>query len=46
MSGGFRTGALPALPVFILLEDTSRTAERPDCCNCGRASLLRWTSWA
>jgi hypothetical protein len=30
LSGAFRTDALPALPVFIFLEDTSRTAERPD----------------
>ena len=27
-------------------EDTSLTAERPECCNCGRASLPRGASGA
>jgi hypothetical protein len=46
----YREGAGPALCRPFLfpscLEDTSRTAERPDSGNCGRASLLGRTSGA
>ncbi|ARO32745.1 hypothetical protein NXC14_PA00486 (plasmid) [Rhizobium sp. NXC14] len=40
-----RPSACPSR-VFILFEDTTRSAERAAGCNCGRALLPRRTSWA